>query len=325
LAAEAFLAAAILVLLPFAFFRARKSRPSADSASAEDPPEAFYHPYTTAFDRVCRGEDLLSLLAAEGLDTSPPRQFGSADALERQREFALSCSQAPVDAVSAADLSGTGICVLVDQSGSMAPVMPRLAGELLAALECLEAAGAATMLAGFTTIGWKGNRARRQWLGEGSPPYPGRLCDLLHIVYSDFGEAIKAEQLAPLLEPAVFFENVDGEAISWAERQLLGRSDAQRFLIVVSDGAPVDDSSLHANGPNFLWRHLNEVVGDCLERREIALGGIGIGHDVRGLFPTSRKVTVDGGLASAIVDLAAELIACDQSGTDEPGKSTSPS
>jgi cobaltochelatase CobT len=325
MAAEAILAAAILILLPFALLQARKSRSSAGSGPAGDPPEAFYHPFTTAFDRVCRGEDLLALLAAEGLDKRPPREFGAADPAERQKQFALSCSGARALAVPVTDLSGTSICVLVDQSGSMAPAMPHLAGELLVALNRLEGAGAATMLAGFTTIGWKGNRVRRQWLGEGKPPYPGRLCDLLHIVYSDFGEATAAEQLAPLLEPAVFFENVDGEAIIWAEQELLGQSEARRCLIVVSDGAPVDDSSLHANGPNFLWRHLEKVVGDCLERREIALGGIGIDHDVRGLFPTSRKVTVDGGLASAIVDLAAELTASDQAGTDGSEKSTRPS
>lgn len=203
--------------------------------------------------------------------------------------------------------------------------MPHLAGELLVALERLEGAGAATMLAGFTTIGWRGNRARRHWLAEGSPPYPGRLCDLLHIVYSDFEETTGAEQLAPLLEPAVFFENVDGEAIVWAQRELLGQSDARRCLIVVSDGAPVDDSSLHANGPNFLWRHLEKVAGDCLERGEVALGGIGIDHGVEGLFPASRKVTVDGGLASAIVELVAELMASGQAGTDGSANSTRPS
>jgi hypothetical protein len=224
MAAEAILAAAILILLPFALLQARKSRSSAGSGPAGDPPEAFYHPYTTAFDRVCRGEGLLGLLAAEGLDTRPPREFGPADPAERQRQFAQSCSQARAVAVPAADLSGTAICVLVDQSGSMAPAMPRLAGELLVALERLEAAGAATMLAGFTTIGWKGNHARCQWLGEGKPPYPGRLCDLLHIVYSDFGKATAAEQLAPLLEPAVFFENVDGEAIIWASNLIHGGS-----------------------------------------------------------------------------------------------------
>ncbi len=325
MAAEALLAAAIIILLPFAFLQARKSRSSAGSGPAGDPPDAFYHPYTTAFDRVCRGEGLLELLAAEGLDTRPPREFGPADPAERQRQFAQSCSQARAVAVPATDLSGTAICVLVDQSGSIAPAMPHLAGELLVALERLEGAGAATMLAGFTTIGWRGNRARRHWLAEGSPPYPGRLCDLLHIVYSDFEETTGAEQLAPLLEPAVFFENVDGEAIVWAQRELLGQSDARRCLIVVSDGAPVDDSSLHANGPNFLWRHLEKVAGDCLERGEIALGGIGIDHGVEGLFPASRKVTVDVGLASAIVELVAELMASGQAGTDGSANSTRPS
>lgn len=325
MAAEAILAAAIIILLPFAFLQARKSRSSAGSGPADDPPEAFYHPYTTAFDRVCRAEGLLELLAAEGLDTRPPREFGPGDPAERQKQFAQSCSQARAVVLPAADLSGTAICVLVDQSGSIAPAMPRLAGELLVALERLEAAGAATMLAGFTTIEWRGNRTRRQWLAEGSPPYPGRLCDLLHIVYSGFGETTGVEQLATLLEPAVFFENVDGEAIIWAERELLGQPMARRCLIVVSDGAPVDDSSLQANGPNFLWRHLEKVVGDCFVRGEIALGGIGIDHCVETLFPASRKVAVDGGLAGAIFDLVTELTAPDQPGQGEREKSSRPS
>lgn len=318
---EGLLVGALIWLLGTAFFRSRKPV----RHSVPDPPEPFYHAYTTAFDRVCRGAELRALLDREGRDVRAGHAVGAADPDERRRQFDAAHAVALADEIAAPDLSCAAICILFDQSGSMAPVMPRIAGEILGACEHLERAGADVMVAGFTTVGWKGGQSREQWLEEGSPPYPGRLCDLLHVVYAEFGESSKPELLAPLCEPAICFENVDGEAIIWAEQRLLSNPREQRCLIIVSDGAPVDDSSLSANGPNFLWNHLEKVVGDTLSRGDVEIGGIGIDHRVERLYLASRMVGTEGGLAAAIIELTAELIAKDQPSPNDPGNTTSAS
>jgi cobaltochelatase CobT len=308
---ELVLAVVLIALLAVAYVKSRKAAVQVQTSSAEDPPEPFYHPYTTIFDRECHGSELLDLLTTEGIDTRMARDAGPIDPAERLRQFKNSHAIAMGTVAPSKNVTGAAICILVDQSGSMAESMPRISGELFAALENLEASGAKTMLTGFTTVGWYGNRSRRQWLTEGRPGYPGRLCDLLHVTYSDFDEVTESKHLAPLLEPAIFFENIDGEAIVWAEQALHKMPNAKRALIVVSDGAPVDDSTLHENGPSFLWNHLQLVIGDCLARAEIAIGGIGINHRVESLFPASRMVDADGGLAGAITELAAQLLISD--------------
>lgn len=298
--------AALVWLLVAAYLAWRKARPALP-VHASDPPERFYHPYTTEFDRVRRGAELVDALVVQGTTIGPGSREVLSDPQTRQELFEGGYAQAGAGAPAVTDLSGTAIAILVDQSGSMAPVLPRVAGELLAVCEQLEAAGAAIMLAGFTTVGWHGGLSRKLWVGEGRPAYPGRLCDLLHIIYSDFGEASTAELLAPMLAPAICFENVDGEAILWAEQSLLAQSHPSRCLIVVSDGAPVDDSTLSANGPSFLWNHLEDTVSAIGARGQIALGGVGIDHDVSRLYPAARQVSADGGLSAAIIAVAAEL------------------
>jgi len=323
---EAFLAAGFLLgLLVIAALALRDRRRRQGGELVGDPADSFYHPYTTEFDLVCAGSDLVAELALKAVDARPAQAVGSLDRAERLEQFEQAHAGACVAMAQPRNLNGAAVCILLDQSGSMAERMPLIAGELLSAIEALETGGAATMLAGYTTVGWKGGRSRQQWIAAGRPPYPGRLCDLLHIIYSDFSQTTTAAAVATLLQPAVCFENVDGEAIVWAEQQLLGVPQARRCLIVVSDGAPVDDSSLAANGPNFLWNHLDQVVGDCLERGEIVLGAVGIDHRLDSLFPTSRVISDDGGLASVIVELAVELVTADQTGTNAPGKSTNPS
>ena len=305
MAGEGLLAAALIVLLGSAVWRLRNS----SAGYASDPPSPFYHPFTTEFDRECKGAELLGVLERFGRDVRAASSIGASDPAERLQQFEDGHAAGLAEAFPSADLSGTAICILVDQSGSMAATMPRLAGELLAACERLEQVGALTMLAGFTTVGWKGGRSRELWLRKGRPRYPGRLCDLLHIIYSDFGEPSAPALLAPLLAPAVFFENVDGEAIEWAEAQLQRQTAARRCLIVVSDGAPVDDSTLSANGPSFLWNHLESTIAGVIARGQIALGAVGIGHRVEGLYPTARQVQPNGvgQLAAAIGAMAVAL------------------
>lgn len=305
MAVEAVLAAALVWLLGVAFFQSRKTKPP---PHASDPSEPFYHPFTTAFDRACSGDEMAALLTDEGLNTRPRLVATATDPADRRKEFDASYTAAKVAGVEAHSLGGTAVCVLVDQSGSMAECMPRVAGELLSVLEALEAAGAQTMLAGFTTMGWQGGRSRQKWIAEGRPAYPGRLCDLLHVTYSPFSVAVGDAQLAPLLQRAIFFENVDGEAIIWAEEQLRTQPAERRCLIVVSDGVPVDDSTLSANGPNFLWNHLVQTIAEVRARGGIALGAVGIDHRVDSLYPAARVVLAEHGLAAAIVAVVAELL-----------------
>ena len=305
---EFVLALVLIALLAFAFAKSRKLKDRQSLRNADDPADPFYHPYTTAFDVVCTGGNLLAVLAENAINAQVAQKPGSLDPTERRRQFQRAHEGASASRPAASgSMKGTAVGILLDQSGSMAERMPRIAGELLAALEHFDAQGAATMLAGFSTVGWKGGRSRQQWQAAGCPAYPGRVCDLLHVVYSGFGETTTPDQLASLLELAVCFENVDGEAIAWAEGQLLGLSHERRCLIVVSDGAPVDDSTLSANGPSFLWNHLVQTISDIAERGEIALGGIGIDYRVESLYPASRVVGEDGELAVAIRSLVAEL------------------
>jgi cobaltochelatase CobT len=300
-AGEGLLLAALIAAFGFALFRPREPARQA----VPDPPEPFYHRYTASFDRVCRGSEMLAVLAADGKDTRAGRVVGPADPLERQRLFDE--ARAGVGLLPRVELRDTGITILVDQSGSMAPLMPRIAGELLAACEHLEAAGAQVMLAGFTTVGWRGGQSRALWENKGRPRYPGRLCDLLHVIYSDFCEVSTPSLVKPLLETGIFFENVDGEAILWAEKRLLAAPLTRRCLIVVSDGAPVDDSSLKENGPHFLWNHLVDTLSGLRSRGQIAVGAVGIDHDVSSLYSRSRGVSANGGLAAALAEIAGEL------------------
>lgn len=271
---------------------------------------------------VCTGHELAQVLAEKAVNTSQSAHFGSPDPLARRRQFDDARTAVSPVAADGVDLSSTAVCILLDQSGSMAKRMPRIAGEFLVALEELEARGAATMLAGFTTVGWHGGHSRQQWLIKGRPHYPGRLCDLLHIVYSDFSQATSSDQLEPLLSAAIFFENIDGEAIEWGEALLRETSQVKRCLIVVSDGAPVDDSSLLENVPTMLWDHLEKVISGCRDRGAVALGAVGIDHRVDGLYPASRMTQTDGNVAQDLVDLVIQLAAPEPS---VPGNATNPS
>ena len=256
----------------------------------------------------CSGKSLGRVLAWKALDRRSPRNPGPLDPAERRRQFDAAYTEAAANRTREdSDLSDTAVLILLDQSGSMAERMPRVAGSLLAALESLEARGATTLLAGFTTVGWKGGRARRKWLKAGRAPYPGRLCDLLHVVYSAPEHATTRAHLLPLVGPSICFENVDGEAIMWAEQKLLALPHARRCLLVISDGAPVDDSTLTANGDDFLWKHLVDTLTHIGARGQVSLGGIGINHDVSHLYPAARQVDRDIGLSRTIIALMSDI------------------
>ncbi|MCB2054748.1 MAG: cobaltochelatase subunit CobT, partial [Geminicoccaceae bacterium] len=145
---------------------------------------------------------------------------------------------------------------------------------------------------GFTTKAWKGGQAREAWLRAGKPANPGRLNDLRHIVYkpADAPWRRARRSLGLMLREGLLKENIDGEAILWAHQRLLSRPEQRRILMVISDGAPVDDSTLSANPGNYLEKHLRETIAFIENRSDVELLAIGIGHDVTRYY--RRAVTI---------------------------------
>ncbi len=191
------------------------------------------------------------------------------------------------------DFRDTVVTLLIDNSGSMRgrPItVAAMCGDILA--RTLERCAVKVEVLGFTTRAWKGGQSREKWVQEGKARNPGRLNDLRHIVYksADAPWRRSRKNLGLMLREGLLKENIDGEALLWAYRRLLGRSEHRRILMVISDGAPVDDSTLSVNPGNYLEKHLREVIRDIESRNIVELIAIGIGHDVTRYY--RRAVTI---------------------------------
>jgi cobaltochelatase CobT len=191
------------------------------------------------------------------------------------------------------DFRDTVVSLLIDNSGSMRgrPIaVAAMCADILA--RTLERCGVKVEILGFTTRSWKGGQSREQWLREGKRPNPGRLNDLRHIVYkaADSPWRRARRNLGLMLREGLLKENIDGEAILWAHQRVLGRPEQRRILMVISDGAPVDDSTLSANPGNYLEQHLRKVIEWVEQRSPVELLAIGIGHDVTRYY--RRAVTI---------------------------------
>ncbi|HEY7007165.1 MAG TPA: cobaltochelatase subunit CobT [Sphingomicrobium sp.] len=204
----------------------------------------------------------------------------------------------------------TVVSLLIDNSGSMRgrPIaIAAICADILA--RTLERCGVATEILGFTTRGWKGGQSRESWLAAGRPPNPGRLNDLRHIVYKRADEPYRhaRRNLGLMMREGLLKENIDGEALLWAHNRLIARPEERRILMVISDGAPVDDSTASANGGTYLERHLRQVIEWIEKRSTVELIAIGIGHDVTRYY--SRAVTIMDAeqLAGAMVEQLARL------------------
>src|SRR5256885_940339 len=156
----------------------------------------------------------------------------------------------------------------------------------------LERCGVKVEILGFTTRAWKGGQSREAWLAGGKPANPGRLNDLRHIIYksADAPWRRARKNLGLMMREGLLKENIDGEALLWAHNRLIGRTEERRILMVISDGAPVDDSTLSVNSGTYLERHLRQVIGWIEARSPVELIAIGIGHDVTRYY--SRAVTI---------------------------------
>ena len=187
----------------------------------------------------------------------------------------------------------TVVSLLIDNSGSMRgrPItVAAMSADILA--RTLERCGVKVEILGFTTRAWKGGQSREQWLAAGKPGNPGRLNDLRHIVYkpADAPWRRARKNLGLMLREGILKENIDGEALLWAHNRLLPRPEERKILMVISDGAPVDDSTLSVNPGNYLERHLRDVIDWIETRSPVELVAIGIGHDVTRYY--RRAVTI---------------------------------
>ena len=191
------------------------------------------------------------------------------------------------------EFKDTVVSLLIDNSGSMRgrPItVAALCSDILA--KTLERCLIKTEILGFTTKAWKGGSSREKWIKDGKPSNPGRLNDLRHIVYksADSPSRRSKQNLGLLLREGILKENIDGEALVWANNRLKNRQEKRKILIVISDGAPVDDSTLSVNPGNYLERNLRDVINQIEGRKEIELVAIGIGHDVSRYY--SKAITI---------------------------------
>ena len=204
----------------------------------------------------------------------------------------------------------TVVTLLLDNSGSMRgrPItVAATCADILA--RTLERCGVKVEILGFTTRAWKGGQSREAWLAAGKPPNPGRLNDLRHIVYkaADAPWRRARKNLGLMMREGLLKENIDGEALNWAYRRLLARPEQRRILMMISDGAPVDDSTLSVNAGNYLERHLRWVIEEIETRSPIELIAIGIGHDVTRYYRRAVTIVDAEELGGAMTEKLAEL------------------
>ena len=208
------------------------------------------------------------------------------------------------------EFKDTIVSLLIDNSGSMRgrPItIAAMCGDILA--RTLERCGVKTEILGFTTKAWKGGRSRELWLEQGKFPAPGRLNDLRHIIYKTADEPWRRSKrnLGLMLREGLLKENIDGEALEWSYSRLLARTEQRKILMVISDGAPVDDSTLSVNAGNYLERHLKNTIGKIERDDAIELVAIGIGHDVNRYYKRAVTIVDAEQLGGAITEQLADL------------------
>jgi len=211
------------------------------------------------------------------------------------------------------------VSLLVDQSGSMrGQKMLFAAAAVDVAQEFLGNLGITCEVLGFTTSKWIGGRSRNRWKWRFSRRHPGRLNDLLHIIYKsadDLRTSTGSHTFRQMLRPDLPKENIDGEAVLWAAQRLLALPQEKKHLIVLSDGAPVDDSTLQENGLSYLSDHLRAVVHQLHEARSISLAAVGLACDPSEYYPSSTRVDAPDELGGALISLLAQVL------TGEPATS----
>lgn len=307
---------------------------------SEADPE--YRVYTTRFDEEVRAEDLadpaeldrLRLYLDQQLEPLKGAVARLANRLQRRlqaqqnRAWEFDREEGTLDAGRLArvvanpmtplsfkierdtEFRDTVVTLLIDNSGSMRgrPIsIAAICADVMA--RTLERCQVKVEILGFTTRAWKGGQSREAWLAEGRPPRPGRLNDLRHIIYkpADAPWRRARASLGLMMKEGLLKENIDGEALEWAHRRLQNRPESRRILMVISDGAPVDDSTLSVNPATFLEKHLRDVIAMIERRRAVELIAIGIGHDVTRYYSRAVTITDVEQLAGAMTEQLAAL------------------
>jgi cobaltochelatase CobT len=217
----------------------------------------------------------------------------------------------------------TVVTILLDNSGSMRgrPIsIAAICADVLA--RTLERCQVKCEILGFTTRAWKGGQSREDWLQNGRPEAPGRLNDLRHIIYKSADAPWRRSRpnLGLMMKEGLLKENIDGEALEWAHKRMMSRPEARRILMVISDGAPVDDSTLSVNSASYLEKHLRDVIAMIEKRRAVELTAIGIGHDVTRYYERAVTITDAEQLAGAITEQLAGLFDNDPRAAKRRGK-----
>jgi cobaltochelatase CobT len=305
-------------------------------------PPTDYKPFTTRFDEIVEAEELCDeeelarlrayldqqmaglsnvvtrlanrlqrrLLAQQARSWDFDQEEGLLDAARLARVVVSPRHSLSYKVERDTEFKDTVVSLLIDNSGSMRgrPIaIAAVCGDILA--RTLERCGVATEILGFTTRGWKGGQSREAWLTAGRPPSPGRLNDLRHIVYKRADEPYRhaRRNLGLMMREGLLKENIDGEALLWAHNRLIARPEERRILMVISDGAPVDDSTASANGGTYLERHLRQVIEWIEKRSTVELIAIGIGHDVTRYYQRAVTIMDAEQLAGAMVEQLAQL------------------
>lgn len=303
---------------------------------------AAYKVFTTEFDETVKAEELCeeeelarlrryldqSLKGLEGVVGRLANRLQRRLLAQQQRAWTFDLEEGVLDAArlsrvvidptqplsfkqeSETEFRDTVVSLLIDNSGSMRgrPIMVAAAcADILA--RTLERCGVKTEILGFTTRAWKGGRSKEKWLAGGKPPHPGRLNDLRHIIYKSADSPWRRARanLGLMMREGLLKENIDGEALQWAWRRLLARPEQRRILMVISDGAPVDDGTQSANSVAYLERHLREVIAQIERRSEVELLAIGIGHDVTRYYRRAVTITDVEQLGGAMTEQLAAL------------------
>jgi len=301
-----------------------------------------YKIYTTAFDEMVQAKDLCDPEELQKLRKMLDRQLTSlqgvitrlANRLQRKlmaqqtRSWHFDLEEGVLDPArlsriianpywpvsykqeSESEFRDTVVTLLIDNSGSMRgrPIgIAAISTDILA--RTLERCGVKVEILGFTTRAWKGGTAREKWLSDGKPPHPGRLNDLRHIVYKSADSPWRHTRtnLGLMLREGLLKENIDGEALLWAYNRLMARAEQRKILMIISDGAPVDDSTLSANQGNYLEEHLKRVIRWIEDKTDVQLLAIGIGHDVTRYYTRALTLVDAEELGGAMTEKLAEL------------------
>jgi cobaltochelatase CobT len=303
----------------------KPGRPGLLQRHGLDGEQPSYRPYTTSYDEMVSAEDLCDPDELTRLRHMLDQQLSHlqsvisrlANRLQRRlmakqtRSWEFDLEDGMLDAARLSrivtnpayplsykrekdtDFRDTVVSLLIDNSGSMRgrPIgVAAMSADILA--RTLERCNVKVEILGFTTRAWKGGQSREKWISAGKPPNPGRLNDLRHILYkpADAPWRRARRSLGLMLREGILKENIDGEALLWAHHRLLARSEQRRILLVISDGAPVDDSTLSVNPGNYLEKHLRQTIEMIENHSPVELVAIGIGHDVTRYY--RRAVTI---------------------------------